>query len=81
VHFCRGVADGRRDLEHRLHQLGIDPRLELPVVAHAREHRVDVLDEVPDLGVEQHVLLLDPERVGLPGPEAMVEDAAAAHRA
>src|SRR5436190_23888644 len=70
------MADGRRDLEHRLHQLRVDPRLELAVVGDPREHRVDVLDEVPGLGVEQHVLLLDAERVRIARAEAMVADAA-----
>ncbi len=37
-------------------------RLEL-VPSHSPEHRLDVLDEVERLGVEEHVLLLDPERV------------------
>ena len=73
VDLGRIAADGRRDLEHRLHQLGVDPRLELAVVGDAREHRVDVLHEVPRLGIEQHVLLLDPERVRSSGAEAMVE--------
>ena len=55
------AADRRRDLEHRLHQLGVDPRLEL-VARDRLEHRVDVLDEVERLAVEEHVLLLDAER-------------------
>ena len=41
-------ADRRRDLEHRLHQLGVDPRLEL-VAGDRLQHRVDVLDEVERL--------------------------------
>ena len=61
VHVGGRVADGRRDLEHGLHELGRDPRHELLLVD-AREHRVDVLDEVERLGVEEHVLLLDAER-------------------
>src|SRR5581483_10184068 len=76
VHAARGAADGRRDLEHRLHQLGVDARLELAVVGDAGEHGVDVLDEVPRLGVEEHVLLLDAERVLVALAEAVVVDAA-----
>ena len=40
-----------------------------------REHRVDVLHEIPRLGVEQHVLLLDAERVRVALPERVVEHA------
>src|SRR5262249_53916166 len=65
----------RRDLEHRLHQLGVHLRLEL-VALDRRQHRVDVLDEVERLAVEDHVLLLDPERVRVAPAEAMVEHAA-----
>ena len=70
------VADRRCDLEHGLHQLGVDPRLEL-VARHGGEHRVDVLDEVECLAVEQHVLLLDTERVRVAASEGVVEHAAA----
>src|SRR3954451_17483916 len=72
----RRVADRSRDLEDGLHQLGVDPGLEL-VAAHGGEHRVDVLDEVVRLGVEEHVLLLCPQRVRVALAERMVEDAAA----
>src|SRR5439155_26098243 len=68
-------ADGRCDLEHRLHQLRVDPRLELAVVGHPSEHRVDVLHEVTRLRVEEHVLLLDAERVRVARSEAVLEDA------
>ena len=51
-------------------------RLEL-VARHRLEHRVDVLDEVERLGVEEHVLLLDAERVRLALAELVVEHAAA----
>ena len=61
-HFGRRVADGCRDLEHGLHQLCIDARLEL-VTRDRGEHRVDVLHEIERLAVEEHVLLLDAERV------------------
>ena len=39
------------------------------------EHRVDVLHEIPRLGVEQHVLLLDAERVRIALAERVVEHA------
>src|SRR5439155_20286500 len=71
-----GVAYGRRDLGHGLHQLGVDHRLEL-VPGAGGKHRVDVLDEVEGLAVEQHVLLLDAERVRIALAERVVEDAAA----
>ena len=71
----RVPADGRRDLEHRLHQLGVDPRLEL-VSGDRVEHRVDVLDEVEGLRVEQLVLLLDAQRVRARRSRTVVEDAA-----
>ena len=61
-------ADGRRDLEHRLHQLGVDLRLQL-VPFDGGEHRVDVLHEVERRRVEQLVLLLDAERVRLAAPK------------
>ena len=77
---ARRPADGRRDLEHRLHQLGVDPRLEL-VPADRLQHRVDVLDEVEGLAVEEHVLLLDAERVRVGLAERVVEHAAALDRA
>ena len=72
----RRMADGRRDLEHGLHQLRVDDRLEL-VPGDRGEHGVDVLHEVERLGVEEHVLLLDAERVRVALAERVVEDAAA----
>ena len=69
-----GAADRRRHLEHRLHQLGVDAVLVL-AVRDGREHRVDVLHEVPRLGVEEHVLLLDAERVRVALAERVVEHA------
>ena len=69
-------ADGRRDLEHGLHQLGVDPRLEL-VAGDRLQHGVDVLDEIEGLAVQEHVLLLDTERVRVGLPELVVEHAAA----
>jgi hypothetical protein len=36
-----------------------------------------VLDEIEALAVEEHVLLLDAERVLIPAPETVVEHAAA----
>ena len=72
-----GVAAHRGgNLEHRLHQLGADPRLEL-VPGDRLEHGVDVLDEIERLAVEEHVLLLDAERVGIGLAELVVEHAAA----
>ncbi len=75
-HARRRVADRRGDLEDRLHQLGVDPRLEL-VARDRLEHRVDVLDEVERLAVEQHVLLLDAERVRVALAELVIEHASA----
>jgi hypothetical protein len=74
-HVAGRAAHGRCDLEHRLHQLAGDPGLEL-VPLHRRQHRVDVLDEVERGRVEEHVLLLDAERVRLAATEAVVVDAA-----
>src|SRR6185437_16778940 len=76
LHARRRVADRRGHLEHRLHELGVDPRLEL-VARDRGEHGVDVLDEVVRLAVEQHVLLLDPQRVRVARAEGVVEHAAA----
>ena len=73
-HVGGRVAHGCRDLEHRLHQLGIDLRLEL-VTRDRGEHGVDVLDEVERGAVEQLVFLLDAERVGIALPERVVEHA------
>jgi hypothetical protein len=70
------MTDGRGDLEHRLHELGVDARLEL-VPRDRGEHRIDVLDEVEGLGVEEHVLLLDTERVRVARAERVAEHAAA----
>ncbi len=74
-HVAGVVAHGRRDLEHGLHELGVDPRLEL-VARDRGEHRLDVLDEIERLRVEELVLLLDAERVRVTRPELVVEDAA-----
>ena len=74
VDVGRRLADRRRDLEHRLHQLRADALVELAVLR-GREHRVHVLDEVERLRVEEHVLLLDPERERLGRAEAVVEHA------
>ena len=78
-HLGGRMAHRSRDLEHRLHQLGIDARLELAVVGDAREHRVDVLHEVPGLWIEEHVLLLDAQRVRVAAAELVVEDARFGH--
>ena len=74
--LARRMTDGRRDLEHRLHQLRVDDRLEL-VPGDRGEHGVDVLDEVERLRVEEHVLLLDSECVRVALAEGVVEDAPA----
>ncbi len=76
----RGPAYGRRDLQDGLHELCVDPRLEL-VAGDRLQHRVDVLDEVEGLRVEQHVLLLDAERVRIALAERMVEHAHARREA
>ncbi len=49
------------DLEHGLHQLGLD-------LADRRrlEQAFDRVDELERIGVEDHQLLLDPDRVGIP---------------
>ena len=73
-HVSRRRADGRRDLEHGLHQLGVDPVGEL-VACDRVEHGLDVLDEVEALRVEEHVLLLHPERVRVARAELVVDDA------
>jgi hypothetical protein len=76
----RGLADRRRDLEDGLHELGVHTLLEL--VARGRgEDGLDVLDEVEGLAIEEHVLLLDTERVRLSGSELVVEHAAALREA
>ena len=59
----RRVANRGRDLEHRLHQLGVIRSRAAP--GDRRQHGLDVLHEVERLGVEQHELLLDAERVGV----------------
>src|SRR5579875_2571106 len=76
----RRVADRGRHLEHRLHQLGVEVRLEL-VPGRRGEHGVDVLDEVERLAVEEHVLLLHPQRVGVARAEGVLEHAAAGREA
>ena len=69
---ARVPADRGRDLEHGLHQLGVDPRLEL-VAGDRLQDGVDVLDEVERLAVQEHVLLLDAERVRVRLPERVLE--------
>src|SRR5207244_1926412 len=53
---------------------GVDVRAVLAVLDRG-EHGVDVLHEVPRLRVEEHVLLLDAERVRVTLAKGMVEDA------
>jgi hypothetical protein len=74
------VAHRRRDLQNRLHQLGVDDGLEL-VSRDRGQHGVDVLHEVERLGVEEHVLLLDPQCVGVALAEGVVPHAAARREA
>src|SRR4029450_13159860 len=69
------AADRRCDLERGLHQLGLQPRFGL-VPDEGRQHGVDSLDKVKGLGVEEHVLLLDAERVRLSLAELVLEHAA-----
>src|SRR5439155_21865170 len=71
-----GATDRSRDLDHRLHQLRPYALGELAVLD-GGQHRVHVLDEVEALGVEEHVLLLDPEREGRRRAELVVENASA----
>ena len=73
-HVARRPTHRRRDLEHRLHQLGVEAAREL-VALDRVEHHLDVLDEVEALRVEEHVLLLDAQRVRVARPELVVEDA------
>jgi hypothetical protein len=68
-------ADRRRDLDDGLHELRVDPVGEV-VAGDVGEHRLDVLDEVEGLAVEEHVLLLHAQRVGVARPERVVEHAA-----
>jgi len=63
-----------------LWQTGVDPRLEL-VPGHCGEHRLDVLDEVEGLRVEELVLLLHAEGVRIARAERVLEDAAGGLRA
>src|SRR2546430_8927544 len=74
----RRAADGRGDLQNRLHQLRIDAALVLAAVR-GFEDGLDVLDEVERLAVEQHVLLLEPDRERLAFAEAVVEDTASGY--
>src|SRR5215471_16922287 len=69
------MTDRGRDLDDRLHQLGVDTRFEL-VPADRAQHRIDVLDEIERLSVEQLVLLLDTEGVRVAFAERVLEHAA-----
>jgi hypothetical protein len=51
----------RRDLEHGLHQLGL--HVALGLVRHRLDHLLDRRDQLHRLGVDDHQLLLDAERV------------------
>ena len=72
-HLGGGVTDRCCDLQHGLHQLRIDARLEL-VPRDRGEHGVDVLHEVERLAVEQHVLLLDAQRVRIALAKRVLQD-------
>src|SRR6185503_2340089 len=55
------VARGRgRDLEHGLHQLGLDVALGR---RHRFEHGLDAIHELERLGIDDHELLFDAQRV------------------
>jgi hypothetical protein len=60
--------------------LRVDDRLEL-VPGNRGEHGVDVLDEVERFRVEEHVLLLDSQRVRVALAECVVEDTPAGRKA
>ena len=79
AHVRDRPAHGCRDLDHRLHELGVDALFEL-VTRYGVEHRLDVLHEVERSPVEQLVLLFDAERVRVALSEDVVEDASFVHR-
>ena len=80
VHLGDALADRRRDLDHRLHELRADAVGQLAVLR-GGEDRVHVLDEIEALVVEEHVLLLDSEGVLVARPEVVVEHADARREA
>jgi hypothetical protein len=57
LHRVRARVGG--NLEHRLHQLGLDLTRRRRL-----EQALDRVDQLERLGVEDHQLLLDPDRVG-----------------
>jgi hypothetical protein len=59
--LARVPARRGRDLEDRLHQLGLD--VTLSVRRHRFEHGLDAVHELEGLGIDDHELLLDAERV------------------
>jgi hypothetical protein len=80
VHVCDALADRRRNLDHRLHELRSDAVGQLAVLC-GGEDCVHVLHEIEALAVEEHVLLLDSEGVLVARSEAVVEHAAAGGKA
>ena len=58
--LARRLAGGRGDLEHRLHQLGLHVARSL---GDGLEHGLDAVDELERLGIDDHELLFDPQRV------------------
>ena len=69
----RVAADRRVELDQRLEQLGRDLLGEL-AAGLGLQDLLGARDEVQRLGVEEHVLLLDPDGERRPGPEMVVAD-------
>src|SRR5919199_5372232 len=63
-------ADARRDLEHRLEQLGLDP-----LVAGRLGHLVEARDELVALGREELELLFDADAERAAAPKAHLHGA------
>ena len=69
VDLCGRSADRRRDLDHRLHQLGLHLCLEL-VTHDRRQEGVDVLDEVEVCGSRSMYSSSTPRVYRSPFPKA-----------
>src|SRR5690606_18754223 len=65
-------ARTRGDLQHGLHELALDLALRGPRVP--LEHRLDRVDELIRLAIDDHELFLDADRVARPG-EVMLHPA------
>ncbi len=65
----RGVADGATGRRHRLDLRGDELGLEAAVARERRERQLDARREVQRARIEQHELLLDPDRGGARGVE------------